>query len=105
MVDTFHFSRGASTWEELDSLPLDALAYVQFDDALPPASDDVMHETMHRRTMPGEGELDLSRFAAALRRRGWSGTVSVEVLSEELRQLDVADFAGRAFATTAPYWE
>jgi sugar phosphate isomerase/epimerase len=105
MVDTFHFSRGRSTWDELESLPLDALAYVQFDDALPPVSDDVMHETMHRRALPGDGDLELGRFASTLLDRGWSGTVSVEVLSEELRKLDIATFARRAHETTAPYWE
>lgn len=105
MVDTFHFARGTSTWEELEMLPLDALGYVQFDDALPPEGDDVMHETMNRRAMPGEGAIDLARFASTLLGRGWSGTVSVEVLSEELRKLDIATFARRAHETTAPYWE
>ena len=36
MIDTFHFSRGRSTWAELESFPLESLGYVQFDDALPP---------------------------------------------------------------------
>jgi sugar phosphate isomerase/epimerase len=104
LIDTFHFSRGRSTWEELESFPLEALGYVQFDDALPPESDDVMHETMDRRAMPGDGEFELERFVATLTGRGWSGLVSVEVLSEELRQLDIATFARRAYQATAPYW-
>jgi sugar phosphate isomerase/epimerase len=104
MVDTFHFSRGQSTWEELESLPLEALGYVQFDDALPAESDDVMHETTDRRAMPGEGEFELDRFAGTLTRRGWDGLVSVEVLSASLRELDIATFARRAYETTAPYW-
>jgi sugar phosphate isomerase/epimerase len=104
MVDTFHFSRGASTWEDLETLPLDVLGYVQFDDALPAVTDDVMHETMDRRAFPGEGEFELERFASTLQRRGWSGLVSVEVLSEELRKLDTAEFARRAYASTAPFW-
>jgi len=104
MVDTFHFSRGSSTWEELRALPLDALGYVQFDDALPAITDDVMFETMDRRAMPGDGELDLHRFSDLLIERGWSGWVSVEVLSAELRELEVEEFARRAYATSAPYW-
>jgi sugar phosphate isomerase/epimerase len=104
MVDTFHFSRGSSTWEQLESLPLDALGYVQFDDAFPAVSDDVMFETMDRRTMPGEGEFDLQRFTGVLTDRGWSGWVSVEVLSAELRKLEVEEFARRAYTSTAPYW-
>jgi sugar phosphate isomerase/epimerase len=104
MIDTFHFSRGSSTWSQLESFPLEALGYVQFDDALAPEGDDVMHETLDRRTMPGEGELELWRFANTLMGRGWSGLVSVEVLSAELRQLDVATFARLAYEHTAPYW-
>jgi sugar phosphate isomerase/epimerase len=104
MVDTYHFSRGCSTWEQLESLPLDALGYVQFDDALPAVSDDVMFETMDRRTMPGQGEFDLRRFSNVLTDRGWTGWVSVEVLSAELRELQVEEFARRAYETSAPYW-
>ena len=104
MIDTFHFTRGSSTWEQLEEFPLDALGYVQFDDALPAESDDVMHETMDRRAMPGDGEFDLTRFAGTLRGRGWSGLVSVEVLSAELRALEVEEFARRAYESTAPYW-
>jgi sugar phosphate isomerase/epimerase len=104
MIDTFHFIRGSSTWLELESFPLEALGYVQFDDALPPLTDDVMHETVNRRAMPGEGEFDLTRFTDTLTTRGWSGLVSVEVLSEELRLLPAADFARRAFESTARLW-
>jgi sugar phosphate isomerase/epimerase len=104
LVDTFHFFRGSSTWSQLESLPLDALGYVQFDDALAPAGEDVMADTMDRRAMPGEGELDLRRFAGTLVDRGWSGWVSVEVLSSEMRRLDVEEFASRAYASSAPYW-
>ena len=104
MIDTFHFSRGSSTWEELESFPLDTLGYVQFDDALPPLGDDVMYDTTERRTFPGQGEFELERFVHVLTSRGWSGLVSIEVLSTELRKLDVREFASQAYATTAPYW-
>ncbi len=104
MIDTFHFSRGSSTWSELESFPLPALGYVQFDDALPPEGDDVMHETLDRRAMPGDGELELERFAEVLKGRGWSGLVSVEVLSAALRELDVGTFARLAYQHSSPYW-
>jgi sugar phosphate isomerase/epimerase len=104
MIDTFHFMRGSSTWADLESFPLDALGYVQFDDALAPLTDDVMNETVNRRTMPGDGEFDLHRFATTLSNRGWSGLVSIEVLSAELRLLDMSTFARKAFETSARYW-
>ena len=103
VIEPFHFFRGESTWDELESLPLEALGYVQFTDALAPG-DDVVFDATQRRAMPGEGVFDLARFADTLRTRGWSGLVSVEVLSEDLQSLDPAEFARRAYASSAPYW-
>jgi sugar phosphate isomerase/epimerase len=104
MIDTWHFFRGPSTWDDLASIPLGHIAFVQFDDALPKSSDDLMYEAMQRRTWPGRGEFDLSRFAATLTARGWSGLVSAEVLSEDLRRLDTLSFAQQAYASLLPYW-
>jgi sugar phosphate isomerase/epimerase len=104
LIDTWHFFRGGSTFEELETIPLDRIALVQFDDALPAEGIDVMHETTDRRTWPGQGEFDLHRFAQVLTGRGWSGLVSVEVLSAELRQLDLPAYTAAAYATTQPYW-
>ena len=78
---------------------------VTFTDALPAISDDYMEETTTRRTWGGDGEFELDRFATTLLDRGWDGVVSVEVISSELRQLPVADYAKQAYATTAPYWK
>jgi sugar phosphate isomerase/epimerase len=104
LIDTWHFFRGASTWQELSTIPLDDIAYVQFDDALASESDDLMHESIDRRTWPGEGEFDLTRFADTLTGRGWSGLVSIEVLSAELRRLDWPTYTSLAYRTTRPYW-
>jgi sugar phosphate isomerase/epimerase len=104
LIDTWHFFHGDSPWEQLERVPLDQIAYVQFDDALPPASENMLKETMHRRAMPGDGTLGLDRFAATLLGRGWAGLVSVEVLSAELRRQPVRQFARLAYESTARYW-
>jgi len=104
MIDTWHFFRGGGTWDELETVPLEAVAFVQFDDALAAESDDIMNETTNRRTWPGLGEFALERFASTLTGRGWSGIVSVEVLSTELRQLDLATYTREAYQTTRPFW-
>ncbi|MGY1770800.1 sugar phosphate isomerase/epimerase family protein [Blastococcus sp. SYSU D00813] len=104
MIDTWHFSRGDSTWADLEAIPLEEIAYVQFDDAPEAVSEDGFAETMDRRVWPGEGTFELERFAGTLRERGWSGTVSVEVLNAELVRLPVAEFARAAHDTTARYW-
>jgi sugar phosphate isomerase/epimerase len=104
MIDTWHFSRGDSTWAQLEQIPLEEIAYLQFDDALEPVGEDGFDETMNRRAWPGEGTFELERFATTLRDRGWEGTVSVEVLNADLARLPVAEFARTAHATTARYW-
>ena len=104
MIDTWHFFRGDSTWEQLERVPLDHVAYLQFCDAPPPVSEDGVYETMHRRVMPGDGTFELDRFASTLLDRGWAGLVSVEVLSAELCRLPVPEFARRAYQSTARYW-
>ena len=105
MIDSWHFSVGPSTWAELATVPLDEIAYVQFADALPlDPTAELMHETTNRRTLPGEGVLELDRFASALLDRGWDGVVSVEVLSEELRGLPIDTVVDRLYETTARCW-
>jgi sugar phosphate isomerase/epimerase len=104
IVDTWHFFRGDDGWPELEALPVDELAFVQFSDGLP-AGNKPGHDTLHRRALPGHGEFDLDRFSACLRDRGYRGPVSVEVLSEELRATPVEHFARRTIETSLPYWQ
>lgn len=104
LVDTWHFFLGPDDWDSLASLPLERLAYVQFDDHPAIAGDDLRAETLDRRVFPGEGLFELDRFSRTLRARGFDGLVSVEVLSKAWRGGDAEAFARRAFETTAPYW-
>jgi len=104
LVDSWHFCVGESTWEDLAAVPLEAIAYVQFADALVVTSESLARETMHRRTMPGEGTLELDRFSSILLERGWEGLVSVEVLNAELRELPVSDFARLAHDAARRFW-
>jgi sugar phosphate isomerase/epimerase len=79
LIDSWHFCFGDNTFDDLAALALDDIAYVQFTDALEPLSDNLVRETLHRRALPGEGTLELDRFAATL-------------------------LARRLHETTAPYW-
>jgi sugar phosphate isomerase/epimerase len=105
LVDSWHFCFSDDTWDDLAAVPLDDIAYLQFTDALEPEyRDRMVRESLHRRALPGEGILELDRFAATLLGRGWDGTVSVEVLSAQLRELPVDELVGRLYTTTAAYW-
>lgn len=104
VVDTWHFFHGPEGWPDLEALPLERLAYPQFDDAPPLVSDDLLYETTQRRVLPGAGRFDLRRFARTLRGLGWDGPVSVELLSAEMRRWPRELFARRVHAAARPYW-
>jgi sugar phosphate isomerase/epimerase len=105
LVDSWHFCFSDDTWADLAAVPLEDMAYVQFTDALEPEyRDRMIRESLHRRALPGEGILELDRFAATFLDRGWDGTVSVEVLSAQLRELSVDELVGQLYTTTAAYW-
>ena len=105
MIDSWHFCFSSNTWEDLAAVPLDDIAYLQFTDALEPEfRERMIRESLHRRALPGEGTLELNRFAATFLDRGFDGTVSVEVLSAALRLLPVDELVARLYGTTAAYW-
>jgi sugar phosphate isomerase/epimerase len=104
LVDSWHHFRGPDSYADLESLPLAHLAYVQFDDALPMVSDDLLDETVNRRVFPGDGEFDLPGFCSRLTGKGFDGVVSLEILSDEWRGGNLGEFAKRVYQSSARYW-
>ncbi len=104
LVDTWHFFHSRDTWPELEALPLEEIAYVQFDDHPPLESDDLVAETVGRRVMPGEGCFELDRFCDVIRAKGFDGIVSCEILSEQTRRMELLAFAERVYETCNRYW-
>lgn len=104
VVDAWHFFHGPSEWADLEALPVEEIAFVQFCDHPALESDDLWDEMLQRRRFPGEGQLDLSRFADTLLAKGFDGMVGVEIMSADLRQLSYEEFARQARQAAAPYW-
>lgn len=104
LVDAWHFTHGPSTWEQLAALPGDKIAYIQFTDATHVESNDLFDETVNRRALPGDGIVDVERFADVIRGIGFDGYVSVEVLSRPLRARPVPEAVRTLFETSARYW-
>ena len=87
LVDSWHVFRGGEPLMLLRSLDADQIALVHVNDAAPPSGLDPLFEGRFRRALPGAGTFPLGAFAEALAATGYRGTVSVEVLSTELRRL------------------
>ncbi|HPG24816.1 MAG: sugar phosphate isomerase/epimerase [Spirochaetaceae bacterium] len=102
--DTWHFFHGPDDWEALASLSPDEIAYLQFDDHPPLASDDLLVETTQRRVLPGRGEFDLERFARTFRTNGFDGVVGLEHLSAADRARPVEAVARELVEAAGRYW-
>jgi sugar phosphate isomerase/epimerase len=103
MIDIWHHSFGPDEWADLAAVPLDAIAYIELDDAPSLETDDLAAETLSRRVFPGEGIFDIARFVDLIRAKGYAGMVSVEILSEAWRTRSPHDQASAAYASSAPY--
>ena len=80
------------------------MAFVQFSDHPALESQDLWYEMLQRRALPGQGRLDLGRFASVVRAKGYQGMVGVEIMSEALRSLTYDEFARQAHDAAAPDW-
>lgn len=105
LIDTWHVSFGdPRNWDDLQSVPLEEIAYVQFDDHGVLNEQNRVDDAMNHRLWPGHGSFELERFVDILGGRGWDGTVSVEVLNAEYRKLPIEEYCREAYRTTAAYW-
>ncbi len=104
VLDAWQFFAGDNDWKALSALSPDQVGYVQFSDHAAVMSDDLFEETLNRRLLPGEGSLDLARFARTMREIGYAGPVGPEILSRTLRAWPIATYAAAAMASTSQLW-
>lgn len=81
-LDTLHFFRGGSTFEDLLALPADMIGMVQLADGPAAAPPGVAQEMVTARLLPGEGQLDIRGIVRALGDMGVKAPVGVEVFSK-----------------------
>ena len=98
VIDALHFFRSGAPWAELAELSAEQIAVVQWADAPATVRRPLIEESRHGRLLPGDGGLDLSALAAAIRSTGWHGVVSAEILSSRLRANDPATVIPAAYA-------
>lgn len=104
LLDSWHTMVGDQL-PAITGLPATSVAMVQFSDALFPLAGDIRDQSRNLRRLPGEGNLKLGDFVAAVKATGYSGLVSPEVLSTQVRQGPPLDFAQSVRAAMLAYWE
>jgi sugar phosphate isomerase/epimerase len=90
LVDTWHFFRSDvfrsdAPWPVLRSLDGEQIAFVHVNDGAASASGDPIYDGRFRRLPVGAGSFPLTEFARVLDDVGYRGTLSTEVLSDEIR--------------------
>ncbi|TPW31545.1 sugar phosphate isomerase/epimerase and 4-hydroxyphenylpyruvate domain-containing protein [Martelella alba] len=84
ILDSFHTLSRKIDPETIRAIPGDRIFFVQLADA--PAIDmDLLYWSRHFRNMPGEGDLDVTRFMRAVMATGYAGPISLEIFNDQFR--------------------
>jgi sugar phosphate isomerase/epimerase len=81
LIDDWHFFRGDPDFDLLARIPGERVFAVQLSDADATCVEPLFEDTMHRRRLPGDGDLDVERFVEVLAASGALGLVGPEVFS------------------------
>ncbi|MBE1282756.1 MAG: TIM barrel protein [Rhodobacteraceae bacterium] len=84
IVDSFHTLGRKLDPDSIRSVPGDKIFFVQLADA-PLIEMDLLYWSRHFRNMPGEGDLDVTRFMQAVMATGYDGPVSLEIFNDQFR--------------------
>lgn len=88
VVDFWHFHASGQTPEDVEVFDKGRIFGVHFCDGRRPRRDEAWDETVLRACMPGEGEIDLAAWSDAVRRSGYDGSWSIELISPALWESD-----------------
>ncbi|MGC5343870.1 sugar phosphate isomerase/epimerase family protein [Streptomyces sp. DT171] len=95
VIDMWHLFRDPAGVAAIDGLKGSQIVGVEFGDAPLVPDEDVMHEVLSARLLPGEGECDITGLLRTLDAKGVDVAPSVEVLSTELRALTPSENIAR----------
>ena len=96
MLDTWHHFRGPVTDAELaGQVPLEKILAVQLNDAPSRPEENIVEETLNRRRVPGDGDIDLPGILRLLGEGGSPAPLGVEVFCEDLFDLSPTEAAVR----------
>ena len=84
IVDSFHTLGRRIDPDSIRAIPGDKIFFVQLADA-PAIEMDLLYWSRHFRNMPGEGDLDVTRFMRAVMATGYTGPISLEIFNDHFR--------------------
>jgi 4-hydroxyphenylpyruvate dioxygenase len=84
VLDSFHTLAPGYPVEPITAIPADRIAFVQLADA-PAIQMDILRLSRHLRLFPGQGDLDIAGFMAAVQATGFDGWISHEIFNDRFR--------------------
>jgi len=84
ILDSFHTLARQVPVDSIRAIPGDRIFFVQLADA-PAIQMDLLYWSRHFRNMPGEGDLDVAAFTAAVMATGYDGPLSLEIFNDQFR--------------------
>lgn len=84
ILDSFHTLSRKIDINSIRSIPRDKIFIVQMADA-PLIDMDLLYWSRHFRNMPGEGDLPVTEFTAAVAATGYDGYLSLEIFNDQFR--------------------
>ncbi|OWW04664.1 3-keto-5-aminohexanoate cleavage protein [Rhizobium sp. R72] len=84
ILDSFHSLARKIDINSIRSIPKEKIFIVQLADA-PLIDMDLLYWSRHFRNMPGEGDLPVTEFAAAVASTGYDGYFSLEIFNDQFR--------------------
>ncbi|MCF3640180.1 bifunctional sugar phosphate isomerase/epimerase/4-hydroxyphenylpyruvate dioxygenase family protein [Rhizobium sp. TRM95111] len=84
ILDSFHTLSRNIDLRSIRAIPGDRIFIVQLADA-PRIDMDLLYWSRHFRNMPGEGDLPVADFMAAVAATGYDGAVSLEIFNDQFR--------------------
>ena len=100
-IDTWHMGKLGIAPEDLKRIPTEYLSWVELSDGQHENMDDPIDEVVNHRRLPGEGDFPIRDYVRVCRELGYHGPWGVEVLSEELRNLPIAEIFDRSHETAS----
>lgn len=84
ILDSFHTLARRIDVNSIRSIPKEKIFIIQLADA-PKIDMDLLYWSRHFRNMPGEGELPVGDFMAAVAETGYDGYLSLEIFNDQFR--------------------
>jgi 4-hydroxyphenylpyruvate dioxygenase len=84
ILDSFHTLSRKIDVNSIRSIPKDKIFIIQLADA-PQIEMDLLYWSRHFRSMPGEGDLPVTEFTAAIADTGYDGYYSLEIFNDQFR--------------------